>query len=138
MMRCIDLAGFLIAFSALAGCATLSTRFSNRVLLGGDKLMDAPTAELPICALWRPGYGPIGPPAAAEAEPCAQSTVMRSTSFIVSSSGGGRRPPRFTHDWRSSHSLAGYRHKRQRQCPKIGQNRGCISRCNMAPMLSAR
>jgi len=66
MTRYIDLASALFAFTALAGCATLPTRFGSRSLLGGFRIMEAPTSELPIGALWQQGYGPIGPGAPAE------------------------------------------------------------------------
>lgn len=66
MSRCMEITGALLAFSALAGCATLSVGLGSRALLGGYKIMDAPTSEVPIGALWQQGYGPVGPSAAAD------------------------------------------------------------------------
>jgi hypothetical protein len=66
MSRCLELAGAMLALSALAGCASFSTKLGNRALLGGYKIMDAPTSEVPIGARWQQGYGPVGPGAAAE------------------------------------------------------------------------
>lgn len=60
-MRCPDLAGLLLLLTALSGCAAVSTRIGGRSLLGGYKIMDAPTADMPIGALWKQGYGPVGP-----------------------------------------------------------------------------
>ena len=65
MTRYLDLASAVLAFVTLAGCATLGTRFSGRSLLGGYRIMDAPTSEVPVGALWRQGYGPVGPGVAA-------------------------------------------------------------------------
>jgi hypothetical protein len=61
MMRCYELASALLALSALAGCATFSTRLGGRAILGGYALMDAPASDVPVGARWRQRYGPIGP-----------------------------------------------------------------------------
>lgn len=60
-MRCYELVSALLALTALAGCATFSTRLGGRAILGGYTLMDAPASDVPVGARWRQGYGPIGP-----------------------------------------------------------------------------
>jgi hypothetical protein len=60
MTRCFELVGSLVALTALAGCMSLAPRLSSRSIVGGYKLMDAPTSDLPIGAEWRQGIGPSG------------------------------------------------------------------------------
>ncbi|QHL92056.1 hypothetical protein GVO57_14320 (plasmid) [Sphingomonas changnyeongensis] len=57
----MEVASVLAAFGTLAGCAAVTNRLGARPLLGGYKIMDAPSSEVPIGALWLQGQGPAGP-----------------------------------------------------------------------------
>lgn len=75
MMRCVEAASAALAVLALAGCVSLPSRLSGRAILGGYKLMDAPSSDVPVGARWEQGIGPVGP-----AAPSSNLVVRRSFS----------------------------------------------------------